>query len=427
MPLLQKQHAQLAAHLLPEHPEGRIIPKAFFVIDAERNLSIPAPMGAIILRSGSFKILETGDALLPHKIINTGAPGVVLVDGNVTLVDMEGNTLVPNKLLPSARSIVARERGVHKNLLLKTHGGVGDIVCAEPAVRFAVERFQDQSISLCTNYPEFFQHLKFDKIYPASGPEQPDYRKFLLFQNFTQGDELAWEFVSHPLTHAVDYASLNMWRCTLPNNLKEIKIVPTEEQRIGMRVHFPLGSLEAPIVVVHPGKTWDSRTFPKKWWNEVLIRLQNAGLMPVIIGGQVDKQADGSYRASTVDVETTGCLDLRGKLSFIETVALLQEANVLLTNDSSPLHMAASGNAWVGFCSTVKDPSHLMHWRNGEFGWRMKNFTDGNLFETLNFCPNQEQAVHVDKVNINELLKWLPTPAEFAAWAIGKCRPYDIG
>lgn len=427
MPVLQKQNATLQARFLQPHPEGRVLPRQFFHLDSGDHLVIPAPMGRIILKAGSFEMMPDGGALIPSQYLNTSNPNVVVVDGSITLVDGNGNSFVPNSLIPSVRSIVARERGVHQNLLLKAHGGVGDIVCAEPAIRFAVARFKDRSISLCTDYPEFFQHLKFAAVYPASGPGAPDYTKFLMFQNFTPGDELAWEFVAHALTHAVDYASLNMWRCTLPSHLKDIRLIPTEEQRASMLTNFPLGFFDAsPLVVVHPGKTWDSRTFPKKWWDAVLMKLKSGGLMPVIIGGQVDKMPDGSYRASTVDVETDGCLDLRGKLSFIETTALLQDCKVLLTNDSSPLHIAASGPAWIGFCSTVKDPSHLMHWRQGEFGWRMKNFTDSNLFETIDFCPNQEKAVHVDQLHVLELLKWLPRPEEFAAWAIGKCKPFTV-
>lgn len=430
MPILQKQNVVLKTDLLLEAEGGIAIPGSYFQIDEDGNLVIPGATGATVLKSGIFTLDEHGNAFIATRHFVPAPAGHIALSGDAALIDPAGNLMIPNRLVPSARTIIARERGVVNNLLLKAHGGVGDIVCSEPAIRFAVERFSDQKISLCTDYPEFFQHLKFEKIYPASGPNIPDYTKYLLFQNFSPGDELAWEFVSHPLTHAVDYASLNMWRCMLPADLKTIRIVPTEAQKASMRAMFPLGFLEhnGPIVAVHPGKTWDSRTFPKHWWDAVLTHLKKSSIIPILIGGDVDV-VNGKARASTVDVETEGTIDMRGKLSFIETVALLQESQVLLTNDSCPLHMAASGRAWIGFCSTVKHPDHLLHWRNGgagEFGWRMTNFAEGNLFESINFCPNQEKAINVDQININELLKWLPRPEEFAAWAIGKCKPYNV-
>jgi len=424
VPIIQKQNAMFQARFVTQVEGGFLLPKGSFKEDEDGNAVFPGPngQGATIIKAGHFGITEDGSLRIAEKFVNTATPGIILVSGEILLIDPNACLMVPNRLIPSCRTVIARERGADRNLLIKCHGGVGDVVCAEPAVRFALNRFPEEKISLCTDYPEFFQHLKFAEIFPASGENQPKYRKFLVFQNFSQGDELAWEFVAHPLMHAVDYASLNMWRLILPNSLKRVILQPTEKQISRMIGHFPLGFFEQPMVVIHPGKTWDSRTFPKKWWDTIISGLKDAGIMPVIIGGNVDKQKDGSYRAGTVDVETDGCIDLRYKLDWGETVALLQATSVLLTNDSSPLHIAASGDAFIGFVSTVKHADHLLHHRRGGLGWRMKDFAKDTLFNQLNFCPNQEKEIHVDKVHVLDLLKMLPEPTELVDWTLSKLK-----
>ena len=121
------------------------------------------------------------------------------------------------------------------------------------------------------------------------------------------------------------------------------------------------------MVVVHAGKHWPSKTFPKDWWDAVLAELKSRGFIPILIG------ADADDNRSTVDVDPTGCLDLRNKTSLTESIWLTQQTKVLLTNDSSPLHMAVTGDAWIGFVATCKHPDYIKHWRNGQWSWRMEN------------------------------------------------------
>lgn len=350
-------------------------------------------------------------------------------------------------MVPSFRTVFAAERRAQFNVLIKAHGGVGDVVCSEPAVRYATEHFKASKVSLLTPYPEIFRHLKFHEVWtnPHDEPvrllhtadgdyaKQLNLEQYLMFQTIDVTNELSNEFICHALMSGVDYASLNMWRLVLPNELKRIRLEPSAEEVAAARQ-----IIQPNDVVVHPGKTWKSRTFPKKWWDGVIQGLVKAGARPVLIGGVVDKG-----RASTIDVETDGCLDLRYKQSLMETCAVLHEAKVLVTNDSSPLHMAATGNAWIGYLSTVKHRDHLTHWRQPDpkrpnygglgfqdtyqlrddgniYGWRQQDFSRGNLWSGLDVCPNNPKTVHVDDCDVQDLLSWLPDPMEVVSWAINK-------
>jgi hypothetical protein len=86
--------------------------------------------------------------------------------------------------------------------------------------------------------------------------------------------------------------------------------------------------------------------------------------------------------------------------------------------------MAAAGNAHIGFLATAKHPDHLTHWRQGGFGWRMKNFTNGNVHDLYQFCPNRAETIHLKELPEGTLEKWLPHPTEIASWAVVRTRTH---
>jgi hypothetical protein len=126
----------------------------------------------------------------------------------------------------------------------------------------------------------------------------------------------------------------------------------------------------------------------------------------------------------TVDVNPEGCIDLRNKTSLMETMYLLKCATSLITNDSSPMHMAAVGNAYIAFVASAKHHDYLYHWRKPIFAdqpvwsWRMKHFNLGGMWDTMDHCPNKKEEVTVDKCSEKLLATWLPEPAEMPQWVL---------
>ncbi len=318
---------------------------------------------------------------------------------------------VPAFNIPNARTAIAHEAGVERNLLFVTWGGLGDQICAEPTLRHALKKFPNCKVSLASEQPQLFRHLKFDETFDLKRV-QPLWDKYLCFRTIEeQAKSLHAEFIGHLLTNCVDYVSICALRCMLPVAEREVKLEPSEEVRDAVADSVDLSQ---PLVAVHAGKHWQSKTFPKDWWDAVLGRLIQLGCVPVLVG------ADTDDNRSTVDVNTDGCIDLRNALGIMESVALLQQVGVLLTNDSSPLHMAASGDAWIGFVATCKHPDLISHWRAGQWAWRMKNFGTGGMWDLLDFCPNKgdkESEVSAEFVPEETLRSWLPAPDAIAGWA----------
>ena len=80
--------------------------------------------------------------------------------------------------------------------------------------------------------------------------------------------------------------------------------------------------------------------------------------------------------------------------------------------------------------ATCKHYDYITHWRRVDdgthpaenvWGWRMKNFGKGGMWDHYHFCPNKTVKINVDKVDHETLMSWLPDPKEFSNWAVEKC------
>lgn len=318
-------------------------------------------------------------------------------------------------MIRSFRAAVAAQNLVSGNLLIRTWGGLGDQICAEPTLRYTLDAFAGENcrVSLASEHPYLFQHLNFHEVYNLK-LVQPDYDKFLLFDTIVSPQHLTWEFVNHMLTNCVDFPSLCAFGCQLPIKYKHVQLHPTQNDIEKIWGYFPETEN---YVAIHAGKHWHSKTFPKWWWDEVIDEILQAGKIPVLFGANTDDNR------STVDVNTNGCIDMRNRLTIMESVAALQRIKVLLTNDSAPLHMAASGDSWIGFVATCKHPDMITHWRKGGWSHKMKNFGKGGVWDIISHCPNRDPQgpeVSAERVPDDALLSWLPNTGEFAHWALSK-------
>lgn len=307
--------------------------------------------------------------------------------------------------LPSARTQMAVQDGVERSLMFHTWGGLGDQVCAEPAMRYAMKHFHGCKFSLASEQPDVFQHLKFDKVFDLA-EVTPNWDKYFVFKTIHPTTHIQWEFMSHMLIQAVDYCSLNMFRLQMPIADREITLFPRDPQP-----HVAAAIDKVPYAVIHAGRHWQTKTFPKWFWDKVLSILIKKGVRPVLIGANTDDNR------GTVDVNPEGCVDLRNQTSVNDMMWVLKNAPVVLTNDSSPLHIAAAGRAHIGFIATCKHPDYITHYRQGLWGWRMKNFGQGGIWDYQNYCPNVTQQIEVDKVDPAILESWLPDPDYYASWA----------
>jgi hypothetical protein len=334
---------------------------------------------------------------------------------------LSDNVVMPSVMIPSYRTMIAIQNGVENNLLFNTWGGLGDQICSEPTLRHALKNFRPKcKMTLATPYQELFKHLYFDDVIDTD-KVHPIWDKYFVFSMIYPSDHLSWEFFSHCIVNCVDHPALNALRMQLPVSEREIYLSSNYPAFLA-HGNDPHKLCEGNFAFVHPGKHWETKTFPKDWWDKVLLDLRKEGITPVIIG------ADTLDKRSTVNVETHGCIDLRNKLTRAESVWMLQRCKVLITNDSSPLHMAAStdpkdpnsGHCHIGYIATCKHPDYITHFRKGVWQYRETNLGVGGMWDIVDHCPNAKEEVTVDKIDEKTLRSWLPEPKSVAQWAAGK-------
>ncbi len=103
-------------------------------------------------------------------------------------------------------------------------------------------------------------------------------------------------------------------------------------------------------ICIAPSSVWFTKQFPAHKWVEFLNTL--SGYVIYLIGAPSDKDLCNRIIDSSSNKNIT---NLAGKLTFLQSAALMKDGIMNYSNDSAPLHIASSINApaTAVFCSTV--------------------------------------------------------------------------
>jgi heptosyltransferase-2 len=107
------------------------------------------------------------------------------------------------------------------------------------------------------------------------------------------------------------------------------------------------------FVTIAPASLWFTKQYPKSKWVEFIADI-DPSLYIYFLGSKKDRPMCDDIIAQS---KHPHCLNLAGKLSLLETAALMKDASMNFVNDSAPLHLASAMNAPVTaiFCSTIPE------------------------------------------------------------------------
>jgi len=105
-----------------------------------------------------------------------------------------------------------------------------------------------------------------------------------------------------------------------------------------------LGRLKGPALAIHPGARWQTKRWPPERFAAVACKaIRRYGLSPVLLGTSEEEpvalQVAQTIRGLLPTVELT---NLAGGTTLKQLAAVLKHSQVLLTNDSGPMQMAAA-------------------------------------------------------------------------------------
>jgi heptosyltransferase-2 len=116
---------------------------------------------------------------------------------------------------------------------------------------------------------------------------------------------------------------------------EEVRAVDALLGRAGLRVPG-----DPPLVALAPGSVWATKRWP--YYPELAARLAERARL-VIIGGPGDTEGAAAIRAAVgAGSGAHAPVDATGKLSLLGSAELLARAALLVTNDSSPQHLASA-------------------------------------------------------------------------------------
>lgn len=288
-----------------------------------------------------------------------------------------------------------------RNIYFEVGGGLGDVVATEPVIRFMCENFYpNDNVIINTEMPDVFSHLKNVKVN----------------KNGTKIDDIGYkEFnsmpknigpISHGVCHPTDFASLQLFRGQLSPKDKKIKL---SSQGHGLTEYLE-GRIKDSILV-HPGKGWPSKTFAPSWWAAVVCEIQDNGIPVTIIGRDLNDE-QGTVKFDTDAFDLTNQLTLKGLFRAIEL------SPVLISNDSSPVHIAGAFDNWIGLIQSCKPDYRILPHRNGSIYYKAEGLSKG--FIDRSYDPTTLYDIMMDQATKEEIEAILPDHKDVAKWAIEK-------
>ncbi|MBZ0200523.1 MAG: glycosyltransferase family 9 protein, partial [Ignavibacteriaceae bacterium] len=125
----------------------------------------------------------------------------------------------------------------------------------------------------------------------------------------------------------------------------------SDEIKNKIKNYLSAESIGGKIAAIAPGTVWNTKKYPTEYFSQLVIHLEKKGYTVLLIGNQNDLEiCEIISEKSGSSVKVTA-----GKFSILESVELLKNCEILISNDSAPTHfaMAAGTKTLTIYCSTV--------------------------------------------------------------------------
>ena len=288
-----------------------------------------------------------------------------------------------------------------RNILISVSAGMGDQLCSEPAIRYTQKYvYPDANFYVVTHFKRLFEHLDLPIMEYDEWQGSPD---AILTLHTCPDDDQSEHKLSHVLFHPTDFASMSLIKRTIPLMDKTIKLKVDIEDVYNMynRINPILDGRK--MVLVHAGKWWPSKTFPKDWWQDVVNELSEKYCV-----GLIGKTIDDKQGYVNIDCPKNG-IDFRDLTTLGELIALISMTGVLLTNDSFPIHAAGAFDNWIVAIPTCKHPDHIFPYRNGTQNYKTKSLYKKLLLDDLEIRHTEFRTNTIDTIpDGHTLYEYLP-------------------
>lgn len=155
---------------------------------------------------------------------------------------------------------------------------------------------------------------------------------------------VAWELSKHEtqrnhelltvFTDTTDVVIPDTLRCT-PEVIPAVSDLSASQQVNNVLMSTRTGGADGKRVVLAPGSVWFTKRWPEDYWVTLATTLVQEGKEVVMMGGPDD------FSLCVRVADRSGATCPASPISLQESLRVLANADVLVTNDSAPTHMAA--------------------------------------------------------------------------------------
>ncbi|HSN50358.1 MAG TPA: glycosyltransferase family 9 protein, partial [Bacteroidales bacterium] len=140
--------------------------------------------------------------------------------------------------------------------------------------------------------------------------------------------------------------NLELIRAFTDDSTQKPRLYPTATD-LARTVVFKSGT----YYTISPASLWFTKQYPTEKWVEFITHIDEKSSV-FLLGSGMDVSLCEEIIKKSGHAKTD---NLAGKLTFLESAALMKDAKMNYTNDSAPMHLASSVNAPVTaiYCSTI--------------------------------------------------------------------------
>lgn len=125
---------------------------------------------------------------------------------------------------------------------------------------------------------------------------------------------------------------------SVPAGSRRPELYPEPRDTQAVAASLREAGIAGDFVALAPGSIWGSKRWP--YYEELAVQL--AQRVPVVVVGGAEDGGLGRSIAAAVQQAGGTALDACGRLTLLQSAALIGRARVLVTNDSAPLHFASA-------------------------------------------------------------------------------------
>lgn len=250
-------------------------------------------------------------------------------------------------------------------LNLSECNGLGDLICATPAIK-VLSKSYGKPITVLSKMPELFKNNpSVEKSYKYSSVDVDFFAENYIihnsFYNMGKKNERGIEY-KHNRIDIRQMHAINLGFQLLPSEM-DCFYLPTET-----------ATLEVPpnTIVIHPVTTWASRTWSADKWMDLTKRLNVLGYYVISIGKDSSESGFFNVDKPVFNFEIENGLNLMNKTSISDCWNIINAAQLFITMDSGLLHLAGTTNTKIIMLGSSIHPYFRIPYRNGIHGHRIE-------------------------------------------------------